>query len=117
MAFDIGKLVIPVAVGAVDEFLERDDAKKAAKPAFQTKKDLGRLIMVGGGYALELFMPRYAGLGGNLIQSATPLLVKSLSHVLFKTGTAASRPAIYQAVAQRYPAPGLEHEFTGVRLS
>lgn len=83
MAINMQKSLISVGVGVVDEVLEYwDEQPGGSKEPFQSKKDLGRLVLAGIGYGLQAFMPAQAQLGEAIALSATPLLVKSIAKPL-----------------------------------
>ena len=79
MALNVTRIAISVGAGVVDEALEAWDRKELRTESFKTATDLGRVAMVGLGYALQLLFPRQAALGDALATSCTPLLVKSIA--------------------------------------
>ena len=91
MAIDIGRSLTSAAVGLADEVMEWWDENEGRTESFKTAKDIGRLVIAGVGYGLQVFMPRQARLGETLALSATPLLVKSIAKPVrasFKKGAA-----------------------------
>ena len=72
--------VVGVVVGAVDEGLEYWDTKAvpARTKPFQNAVDIGRAVMVLGGFGVGMFMPRYARMGTIVGTASTALLTKSV---------------------------------------
>lgn len=96
---------LDVGVGVVDVYLEDSDAKHPERAdVFSKWANLGRIVMVGGGYALALFGPaKYAGLAQHVASAATPLAVKTVKAALM---TSTPAPAMRQtAYAPRNYAP------------
>lgn len=77
---------VAVGVGAVDQFLEKQDNEKG-RTSFKRWSSLARLAGSLGGYAMQLF-DFYPELGRDLAQSVTPLLTKTVwAEVEARTGT------------------------------
>ncbi len=94
MPIDLVRSGISAGVGVVDEVLESMDANAGRVKSFRTATDIGRLVIAGVGYGLQVFMPRQAKLGETLALSATPLLVKSIAKPIRATmGKATSSTA------------------------
>lgn len=79
MGIAMDRTLTSVGVGVLDEVLEWWDEKAGRTESFKTYKDIGRLVVAGIGYGLQVFMPKQARLGETLALSATPLLVKSIA--------------------------------------
>ena len=88
MAIDMTKTLTSVAVGVVDEVLERNDKTNNRIENFKKWSDIGRLGLAAIGYGIQVFMPRYERIGEGLALSSTPLLVKTVSHVVAKPAAA-----------------------------
>jgi hypothetical protein len=72
--------VVGVVIGAVDEGLEYLDSKAVparVKP-FQNATDIGRAVMVLGGFGVGMFMPKYQKWGTLIGTASTALLTKSV---------------------------------------
>jgi len=115
MAIDTTKAIISAGVGIIDEVLERNDATEGRTESFRTATDIGRLVLAGIGYATQLWMPRYAGVGEALALSATPLLVKSIAKpVMASVGArGASRTFVPRMTV---PGRSTKPEFSDVKL-
>ena len=85
MKLDAAKIFTSVAVGGADEALGFWDEKSGRTKSFQNAVDIGRAVMVLGGYGLQAFMPRYGSLGDTLVTASIPLLTKSVVSVLRTT--------------------------------
>ncbi|MFA5377980.1 MAG: hypothetical protein WC455_19675 [Dehalococcoidia bacterium] len=72
--------VVGIVVGAVDEGLEYWDAKAvpARTKPFQNATDIGRAVMVLGGFGIAQFMPKYSKWGTLVGTASTALLTKSV---------------------------------------
>jgi len=81
MAINIMNSLIAAGVGVADEYLEKYDADNppGSGNEFAKKQSIARLVLAGGGYALQVFTKKQRGLGVVLSLAATPLLVKSIS--------------------------------------
>ena len=91
MPIDIGRSLTSVGVGLADVVMEWWDENEGRTESFKTAKDIGRVVIAGLGYGLQVFMPRQAKLGETLALSATPLLVLSIAKPVresFKKGAA-----------------------------
>ncbi len=93
MPIDMTKSLTSAAVGVLDEVLERNDTKNARVENFKKYADIERLALAAIGYGAQAFMPRYGKIGEALALSATPLFVKTLSHVVAKTTTTSALQA------------------------
>lgn len=103
MAINMQKSLIAAGVGVVDEVLEYwDEQPGGSQLPFQSKKDLGRLVLAGLGYGLQAFMPAQAQLGETIALAATPLLVKSIAKPL-KAALLTPRAATAMAFRARSP--------------
>ena len=87
MAIDFMKAAISAGVGAIDEYLERDDVKNARTGNFKTYSDIGRAGMAILGYAGMIMMPRYDRYLEGMALGATSLLVKSVAKAVVKEST------------------------------
>lgn len=92
MAVEITGKAIGLALGGIDEMLERQDAKAvpARTEPLKSWRDYGRIGMVVVGVGTEMFMPRYARMAQTVGEVGAAFLAKSLSKVLFKETTAAT---------------------------
>jgi len=78
MRVDLTRVGVAVLAGAVDEVLEAWDEREGRIGPFRTATDIGRLVLCGLGYLMQIFdiRPR---LGESLAIAETPLLVKSIA--------------------------------------
>jgi len=78
MRVDLTRVGVAVLAGAVDEVLEAWDEREGRIEPFRTATDIGRLVLCGLGYLMQIFdiRPR---LGESLAIAETPLLVKSIA--------------------------------------
>ena len=77
---NVTRIAIAAGVGAVDEMLERNDAK-AAREGTKSWAFMYRVAAVAAGFGLQMFMPKYGAIGETAAISATPLLVKSIAKI------------------------------------
>ena len=79
----VKSIVTPVAVGAVDEVLERMDNKEG-RTGYSRWSSILRVVAVAAGHALTLMGPGriYQEVGEGVAIAATPLLVKDLAVTL-----------------------------------
>lgn len=117
MAVDITRSLISVGVGVVDEVLEGQDANAGRTKSFRTWQDIGRLVIAGLGYGLQVFVPNQSRLGETLALSATPLLVKSIAGPVMRavTGGPTTKSSVEQFVARKKVGRSYQPEFDGVR--
>ena len=101
MAIDIGKSLVSVGIGVVDEVLERQDALNDRTESFKTWSDIGRLVGAAAGYGIQAFMPRQEKWGEALALSATPLLVKSIAKPLMENLSGEAKSSRYSFVPRR----------------
>lgn len=95
MAFKMKEILTGVGVGIVDEVAEWGDTKKGYTNTFRNFTDIYRAVAVVGGSVLSMFMPRYAGIGEDIAQAATPLLTKSVVSAIRGSFFAGARPATF----------------------
>lgn len=122
MGMDWTNPVVGIVVGGVDEGLEYWDAKSvpARTKPFQNAADIGRAIMVLGGFGVGMFMPRYAKMGNVIGTASTALLTKSvIQAVRSAMGTPAASRAFQPRRSVAYgPMPVMQTtvpEFEGQR--
>lgn len=83
MAADAGKLAVAVVIVGVGDIVARcNDHKEKRAESFNTASDLWPLGVMMGGYAIQVFFPRYEEVGEALAWAATPLLVESLARAM-----------------------------------
>lgn len=88
-----------IAVGLIDDQLERNDAKNGRTAAFKTATDIGRAAMVVGGVAVGLLAPSRIKMWGETVATAAlPLLTKS---VLASISTTSVRRQVSSFAARR----------------
>ena len=75
---NVTRIAIAAGVGVVDELLERQDVK-AVRTGAKGWSFMYRVAAVAGGFGLQMFMPKYGGIGETVALSATPLMVKSIA--------------------------------------
>ena len=113
---------VPVAVGVIDEVLERYSASKG-QAGFNCWVNWGRLGMAIVGYGGQLLMPRQTALFETLAIADTPLMVKTLAKQFVKdSGTTGAGALVLRGAAARGAVgrgvrTGLrESEFENVRV-
>lgn len=110
---NVTRIAIAAGVGAVDEMLERSDVK-AAREGTKSWAFMYRVAAVAAGFGLQMFMPKYGGIGETAAISATPLLVKSIAKIAMAptaySPRLAARSFAPRSVGARAP------EFDQVRL-
>lgn len=112
---------VPVAVGVIDEVLERYSASKG-QSGFNTWVNWGRLGMAIIGYGGQLAMPRQTALFETMAIADTPLMVKTLAKQFVKeSGTGAGALVMRGATARGAVGRGVrtglrESEFENVRV-
>ena len=107
MKVDLMGSAIGIGAGALDEFLERNDAANARIEASKKWTTWVRVGSVVAGYlgVMFNFMPSYAS---PVLQSELPLLTKTVAQVIVKPGigsrapTAATRPRTFAPVSRTY---------------
>jgi len=98
---NVTRIAIAAGVGAIDEALERNDAK-AAREGTKSYSFMYRVAAVAAGFGLQMFMPKYGAFGESAAIAATPLLVKSIAKIAMPAGTSYSPR---QLGARSYPTP------------
>jgi hypothetical protein len=78
---NVTRIAIAAGIGAVDEMLERNDAK-AVREGTKSWAFMYRVAAVAAGFGLQMFMnKRFGAFGETAAISATPLLVKSIAKI------------------------------------
>lgn len=116
---NVTRIAVAAGVGVVDELLERNDVKNGRTGAFKTWSDYGRIVMPVAGAALQMFMPKYAGIGETVLIASTSLLVKSIAKAAMPATTAYSPRSVSapRAVARGpYSTLGHQEEFQTTRI-
>lgn len=113
---NLTRMAIAIGVGAIDEVLERQDARAGRTGNFKTWKDYGRVALPVLGIAAQLFMPKYGGIGETVAVASLPLLTKSIASTAMKSTTSTRAGRAYPRLAPSSPFGARSPEFDNVRL-
>lgn len=114
---NLTRMAIAIGVGAIDEVLERQDAKAGRTATFRTWRDYGRIGLPVIGIAAQLMMPKYAGIGETVAVASLPLLTKSVAAMAMKSTTSMGAGRAYPRMAPTTRGIGARQpEFEEVRI-